>query len=53
MLTLHVGQLLRAGPLHLEDLIVASPVVERVGPLREVVHDVVVAQVGNPGRVMP
>lgn len=52
-LTLHVGQLFRAGPLHLEDLVVAGSVVERVGPLGEVVHDVVVAQVWDPGRVVP
>jgi hypothetical protein len=42
MTDLHVLELYVGDPqlLHLENLIVAGPLVERIGPLREVVHHV-------------
>ena len=52
---LHAGQLRVQHPqlLHLEDLVVAGAVVEGVGPLREVVHHVGLAEDRDPGRVAP
>ena len=50
---LHVLQLIHRLPLHLDLLVVAVPVVEGVGTLGEVVHHVVRAQDGDPGRVVP
>jgi hypothetical protein len=45
MTDLHVLELYVGDPqlLHLENLIVAGPLVERIGPLREVVHHVSLA----------
>lgn len=49
----HVLQLVHALPLHLHDLIVACSVVERVGFVREIVHDVGGIQKRNPVGVVP
>jgi hypothetical protein len=51
--TLHICELFRARPLHFEDLVVASTIVERVRPLGEVVHDIVRTQDRDPGRIVP
>ena len=49
----HSHELGRVGSLHAHYLVVAGAVVERVGALREVVHDVVAVQRWDPGAVVP
>ena len=39
--------------LHAHDFVVAGAVVERVGALRKVVHDVIAIQRGDPHAVVP
>lgn len=49
----YLRQLIRTQTLHLNYLIVASSVVKRIAPLREVVHNVAWIEDGNPGAVVP
>lgn len=49
----YLRQLIRTQALHLNYLIVASSVVKRIAPLREVVHNVAWIEDGNPGAVVP
>lgn len=50
---LHVDHLFGRDALHFDHLVAASAIVERIRAFREVVHDIVRIQHGNPGRIVP
>ena len=53
--SLHVVQLDvgNAQLLHFENLVVAGPIVERIRPFREIVHDILLVEYWYPSRVVP
>lgn len=49
----HSPELINTKPLHLNDFIVAGPVIEWIASLREIVHNICWIQHWNPRTVVP